>query len=448
MKGSPGSPTSSLRDHHPWVAMAFGRTHANPQRHRFVSPDFTSADASPDVTRDEVEHIEGSREPCRVLHVTQPTIAGVANVVLGLVTDQVKRGYDVSVACPDDGDLAASVSRVGVHRYHWQATRGPGLDLANEVHTLTEIIADARPDVIHLHSSKAGLAGRLAVRGRVATIFQPHAWSFQAVDGPMKIASMAWERRSARWTSAIICVSHEERALGKQAGIRGWLELIPNGVDVVRLQPPTADERQEIRRRLGLPDTPLVVCVGRLTKQKGHDLLLQAFQRVQAVIPTANLVLVGSGPDLSSLRAKASGNVIFTGARRDAIDWLAASDVVAVPSRWEGCSLVVVEAMALGRAVVATDVGGARIIGNAGATVPIGDLGAFATALQLRLQNLALAEMEGRRGRDIAERHLDDRVIAARIAALYQDVVRRQQTIRLTKHGLAKSATEHQRFSE
>src|SRR5690348_8518603 len=114
----------------------------------------------------------------RILHVCVPTVAGVPTVLLGYVKDQLARGYAVFVACPPDGWLAAAAAEAGATVLCWNAAREPGARVAGETFHLAQLIWSTRPHVVHLHSAKAGLAGRLAVRGRRPTVFQPHAWSF------------------------------------------------------------------------------------------------------------------------------------------------------------------------------------------------------------------------------------------------------------------------------
>ncbi|WP_420713241.1 glycosyltransferase family 4 protein, partial [Streptomyces sp. Tu 6176] len=106
------------------------------------------------------------------------------------------------------------------------------------------------------------------------------------------------------------------------------------------------------------PHAPLVVCVGRLCRQKGQDVLLRAWGPVAERVPGARLVLVGDGPDHDRLRDLAPPSVAFTGAVADPLPWYRAADVVVLPSRWEGMALAPLEAMACARPVVAADVGG------------------------------------------------------------------------------------------
>ena len=306
-----------------------------------------------------------------VLHVAQPTDGGVPRCVADLAMHQVAAGWDVSVACPQSGPLVTWIAEAGARHLRWDATRAPGPDTFGEVRRLSAIVRELAPDILHLHSSKAGLAGRLAARGRRPTVFQPHCWSFEAA-GALRGAAVAWERMASRWTHRIICVSQAERATGARAGIRGWYEVVPNGVDLARWPASSAEERAVTRRALGLGPGPLVVCVGRLCRQKGQDVLLDAWPLVLRPLPDAELVLLGDGPDGSSLRRRAVSRTQFAGPRSDVAAWLAAADVVVLPSRWEGMALTLLEAMARGRSLVATDVAGTReCLGDeAGGIVP------------------------------------------------------------------------------
>ena len=230
----------------------------------------------------------------RVLHLTQPVDGGVARVVTDLARAQLAAGLHVTVACPD-GPLAPALRGLGADVRHWHATRSPGPALVHEVRRLGQVIADVRPDLVHAHSAKAGLVGRLAVRGRIPTVFQPHAWSFEAVGGMTAALALRWERWAARWASQVVCVSAAERATGVRAGIGGRWTVVPNGIRPERFHPAPVDTvRSGVLPGVD-PAAPLVVCVGRLCRQKGQDVLLDAWDSVSRRVPDARLVLVGDG---------------------------------------------------------------------------------------------------------------------------------------------------------
>jgi glycosyltransferase involved in cell wall biosynthesis len=335
----------------------------------------------------------------KVVHVTQPVEAGVAKVVLDLVVAQRAVGWDVHVICPPDGWLPDQLGET----HPWRATRSPGSALLETVR-LRKLLRDLRPDVVHLHSSKAGLTGRLAVRGRTPTIFQPHLWSFRLADGLLRRACERWEAFASRWTHQLVCVSDDELASGRAAGVTAQAEVVCNGVDTTGLWPL---DRSAARQRLGLPERPTAVCVGRLAPQKGQDLLLAAWPAVLAEVPDAQLVLVGDGP-MRTAWQQDHESVRWWGHSDDVADFYAAADVVVLPSRAEGMALVPLEAMACGRAVVAFDVGGVRqSLGSAGAVVAREDTAGLGRALADRLADRSLADWEGRTGRRRVETLFD-----------------------------------------
>ncbi len=289
------------------------------------------------------------------------------------------------------------------------------------------MIEDVRPDLVHAHSAKAGLAGRLAVRGRIPTVFQPHAWSFEAVGGTTAELALRWERWGARWASRVVCVSAAERRTGVRAGVTGRWSVIPNGIDTERFHPAAVGT---VRTAL-LPDVdpaaPLVACVGRLCRQKGQDVLLRAWEGILQRVPDARLVLVGDGPDLDGLRTRAPGSVLFAGAVTDTLPWYQAADLVVLPSRWEGMALAPLEAMACGRPVVVTDVDGARESLPPGLVprclVPPENPAALAGAVAGLLLDPLLRESLGHQGRRHALSTHDVRHTAEAVAGVYRDLL-------------------------
>jgi glycosyltransferase involved in cell wall biosynthesis len=373
--------------------------------------------------RGKMSRVSGSLS---ILHVSQPTEGGVGRYVADLAADQVTRVWRVVVASPTYGDLAAETAAAGAAHIRWTAGRAPGPGSLLDATRLSRIVRDTKPDLVHLHSSKAGFAGRLSLRGRLPTIFQPHAWSFEAVRGPVRPAAIAWERSAARWATVVLCVSEEERERGEDHGIHGRWRVIPNGVDLEKWTEAGDAERAAARARLGLEDRPTVVCVGRLCRQKGQDLLLDAWSDVREAAPRAQLALVGDGPDEDALLRRAPVGIIVAGKRLDVEDWLAAADVVTLPSRWEGMSIGMLEAMARGRSVVATDVAGAReaLGGDAGAIVPVEDRTRLSEELVARLIDRSRAAAEGRAGRERAVRYHDLRGMIEAVAELSSSTAR------------------------
>ena len=238
--------------------------------------------------------------PTSVLHVTQPVVEGVARLVIDLTRAQMAYGWRVHVACPGSSWLATQVLQAGALHHPWPARRSPTRGLPHEARVLREVVRAVDPDLVHLHSSKAGLVGRLVIRGRRPTLFQPHAWSFLHGGPFTRMAAAMWERAAARWVAVVVCGSDAERGIAAERGVFAPTVVVTNAVDVARYTDIGADRRRA-RQRLQLADAPTVLCVGRLTAQKGQDVLLRAWPAVQSRVPRAALVIVGDGPDRARL---------------------------------------------------------------------------------------------------------------------------------------------------
>jgi glycosyltransferase involved in cell wall biosynthesis len=359
----------------------------------------------------------------RILHVSQPVTTGVCTVVSGLADYQASRGHQVHLASPR-GELPNMVAHAAIW-HEWSATRQPGASIICEVSRLRAIVRDVEPDLIHLHSSKAGLCGRLVVRGRIPTVYQPHGWSFLAVDGAAARMARLWERHSARWATSIVCVSDAEEQIGKATGVRPpHYDQCPNAVRMADFGSLTRDEA---RATLNLdPHSPLVLFVGRLARQKGLDLLLDAWEFVREAIPGSTLLVVGDGPEMPEVKRRASGmngSVLIAGARQDVSTWYSAADLVVLPSRYEGMALTPLEAMASGVSVVGFDVQGfAESMGATGSVdvvLPVGDTGALAASICRRLRESDLRFAEGRRNRLHVSTHHNATQAAQRMENVY-----------------------------
>ncbi|MCX4746103.1 glycosyltransferase [Kitasatospora sp. NBC_01287] len=362
-----------------------------------------------------------------ILHVSQPVDGGVAQVVTDLVRGQRAAGHRVLLACPPGGRLGPRAGAAGAELLEWPARRAPGPSVPGEAARLRRLVQAAAPDLVHLHSAKAGLAGRLALRGRIPTVFQPHAWSFAAATGTLATASTRWERYATRWAAAVLCVSEQERQDGEAAGISAPFAVVPNGVDLAHHTP---TERRAARLSLGLDlSEPLAVCVGRLCRQKGQDVLLASWPAVLRRVPSARLALVGGGPDAQALAAQARAlpepyRVHLAGEVADPRPWLAAADLVVLPSRWEGMALAPLEAMAMARPVIVTEVPGAREQlppeQRETGLVPVEDPAALTDALAEALADPLECARRGVAARAwVAGRH-DVRTVVARVSELYQ----------------------------
>jgi glycosyltransferase involved in cell wall biosynthesis len=322
--------------------------------------------------------IDSKRKPARILIVSQVTVDGVAACVRDLVQAAIGAGYQVTVACPAAGHLSAWVRQRGAAWERLEMRRSPH---PSDILAMMRLRRLARThDLVHLHSSKAGVAGRLAVASlgprRPPVVFTPHGWSW-LVGGRLAPLYRWTERVVLPLATAVVAVSEEERAHGQAVlGPRAARILVnPNGVDARRFTPegPAADR----------PEAPLLVCVGRLCHARAPDVAVAALALMRT--PSARLRLVGDGEDRAAVEALVTalgldGRVEFSGFRPEPAPDLRAADVVVIPSRYDGMALVLLEAMACGAAIVATRVPGTSALGEAGQLVPVEDPRSLAEA--------------------------------------------------------------------
>jgi len=229
------------------------------------------------------------------------------------------------------------------------------------------------PDLIHTHSSKAGFLGRQAAHhlGMRNVLHTPHVFPFQWATGWRGRVYLALERQTARFTRAIICVGPGQRddALARGVAEPEKLVVIRNGIEPPA--PISPQQRAAQRAALGLaPETPAVGMVARLAPQKGVGIFVRAAARVLEKKPEAVFLLVGSGPLEGDVRRRAAELKLppekfrLLGHRQDAESLYPVFDVLVLSSLYEGLPYVLLEAMAWGVPVVATDVLGSRDVVN------------------------------------------------------------------------------------
>lgn len=344
-----------------------------------------------------------ARQSSRILIVSQVTVDGVAVCVRELVQAAVSAGYQVTVACPSAGDLPAWVQQRGAVWKRLEMRRPPH---PSDILAVTRLRRLARiHDLVHLHSSKAGVVGRLAVaslgRRRPPIVFTPHGWSW-LVGGRLAPLYRWTERVVFPLATAVVAVSEEERANGQAVlGPRAARIVVnPNGVDSCRFSPegPAA----------GRSDAPLLVCVGRLCHARAQDVAVAALALMRT--SSARLRLVGDGEDRAAIEKLVTtlgldGRVEFSGFRPEPAADFRAADVVVIPSRYDGMALTLLEAMACGAAIVATRVSGTSALEGAGQLVPVEDPKSLAEAVDALLADPRRRRLLGAAARERAVGH-------------------------------------------
>jgi glycosyltransferase involved in cell wall biosynthesis len=308
----------------------------------------------------------------RILHILEATYGGTRRHVLDLLPALQRQGAQCtliysSLRNPNYGHDAACHERDGVATFEIPMTRGwGGATDVRAARALGAHLQGRNYDVVHCHSTKAGVLGRLAVLAaahRTPVVYTPHCLAF-TTGLPVRQRQIArWaEKLLAPLTTRFIAVSRHERGAMLMASLcrPERASLIYNGIDLEAFAALPVVSRES----MGLSTADFVIgCFGRLTPQKNPAALVRALPLVRELASQARLMLVGGGEEEAALRQLAARlrvdeNIVWTGEIDDPRPLYALCDVVAQPSRWEGCPYSVLEAMAAGRPVVARRVGG------------------------------------------------------------------------------------------
>lgn len=300
--------------------------------------------------------------------ITKFTIGGAQETVLALAKSLIDDGWAVTIITGRDGlgiegDLIGDAKAAGIDVViaGWLRRRPSPAD-AMAVVSLYLILRKLRPAIVHTHSSKAGIVGRIAARaaGTPAVVHTAHGWSFhEGMPTLVRWVMITIERLLARITDVVVVVSLADRTIGEELcriRPRGY-QLIRSGIEV---------EAYAASASVAMPkNTPRIGTVTRFASQKDPDTFLRAAAIVSSNRRDAIFEMVGTGPLLASAEVLAetldiSDRVSFAGPSRDVAAVLTTFSVFCLTSIWEGLPRVLLEAAAAGVPIVATNLPGVR----------------------------------------------------------------------------------------
>ncbi|MFB6273388.1 MAG: glycosyltransferase family 4 protein [Salinibacter sp.] len=368
-------------------------------------------------------------KPKVLLLVTLSERGGAQHVVYQMASHLSER-YDVTVGCGPGDALVEDLQSEGIRAIEFPT-------ITRYVHPIRDPWAFVkiyrwlrreRFDIVHCHSTKAGLLGRIAAwMAKVPIIvFTAHGWAFAEGRALWKrwVIALA-ERMVARISTRIICVSRYDKQLALQFRVarEDQMTVIHNGIDPTPFMN-ASDVR--VREELELASGPTLTFVGRLVHQKNPFALLQAMRTVDH----GRLLVVGSGPYGARMHTYVQhhgleGRVVMTGQREDIPELLSASDLFVLPSRWEGLPLTIIEAMMAGLPVITTDVGGNPELvehGVNGLLVPPNDVEALASAIRRLSHDESLCKQMGEAGQAKAMEMFGHTRMLTAVETLYGDL--------------------------
>ena len=378
-----------------------------------------------------------------ILHIiTRLIVGGAQENTVASCAAQVAGEHDVTLAFGPiygpEGSLLPEARATGARLVEIASMRRAVLPFhdVSSYRALRRLVRRVRPDVVHTHSSKAGVVGRAAAWAEhvPAVIHTIHGLPFHDRQPALvRNAYIAAERWAARRCHVLIGVTQASCDAFQVKGIgqASQFTVVPSGVDLSAFSSPTPGKRAQVRREMGIPDqAPVVGLVARLDPLKGQDDLLDAVPTLQQRHPELRVVFVGDGWHRAALEARVrneglAGRVIFTGlvspARVGAL--LGAMDINTLPSYQEGQPRTLVQSLLCGCAIVAYDSGGIGevcIDGQTGRLVRAGDRTALAGAIGWLLDRPEKRRALAESGRTLAAQKFDVRVMTRRLQEIYE----------------------------
>jgi glycosyltransferase involved in cell wall biosynthesis/ribosomal protein S18 acetylase RimI-like enzyme len=378
-----------------------------------------------------------TKRPVRVAHLTTTDVT-LQYLLLGQLRRLRDAGYEVTgISAP--GAHAVTLEAAGIRHLAWRnATRS--WSLAADLRAFAELwrlLRRERFDLVHTHNPKPGVIGRVAARlaGVPLVVNTVHGLYATPEDRLVKRAAvLGLEALAARCSDLELYQSEEDLDWARRIRLvpPGRAELLGNGTDLKRFDSDRIDPRRvaELRAELGLPNEALVVgAVGRLVEEKGYRELFAAARAVRAQNPDVRFLVVGS-PDLDKADAitqaeleLASAEVCFAGWRDDVDDLLAVMDIFVLASWREGMPRSAIEAAALARPMVLTDIRGCREVARhdrEALLVAPHDPAALAAAILRLAGDPALRSRLAQAARHRAQERFSEEMVAKRVVESYR----------------------------
>ena len=369
----------------------------------------------------------------------------VRHFLLPLIDGMREKGWQVTVVC-SDGPFVPELRSRGYRIENIRIARSMNpLAVMRSFVVLVQFFRRERFDVLHAHTPVAALIGRVAAKltGIPLVIYTAHGFYFHEEMSRWKYRLfVALERFGGYFTDLLLAQSTEDAndAVKESIAPRDRVLAIGNGVDARRFDPLKAGTGGAVRKALGIPEAAYVVgCIGRQVREKGIGEFLQAAGLLAVRYPQIWFLLIGErlisdhsqsiDAEMAAAKVALGERLVAPGARNDIPECLAAMDLFCLPSWREGMPRTIIEAMMMGKPVVATDIRGAReevVPGGTGVLVPTRSPSLLAEAIARFIDEPGMGRRLGAAGRERALMLYDEKgVVALQLARIEREAKQR-----------------------
>ncbi|HAJ34039.1 MAG TPA: hypothetical protein DCK79_11950 [Candidatus Atribacteria bacterium] len=373
----------------------------------------------------------------RILEIVASSQGGAAEHIFCIAKGIDRSKFDLTVVMPEDNGNVnfTDLRRLKIRVVSFNVFSRFSL---KEFLNLRDFISRGNFDIVHFHGTRAALFGRLAailIWQRPKILYTIHGFHVVHYRNLLKkLFLLLLERILNLFTDVIVCVSHSDRESVIKMGLarNDNVKIIWNGIDIERFRNISLDKNVKKNELRIPPNAFLLTMIGRLHPQKDYFTLISAFKLLQRELSNFYLLIVGDGPMREELKSYAKNlglndKIVFVGTRRDIPEILSITDIFILSTLWEGLPIVLLEAMAADKPVIASDVCGNREIvvdGETGILVSPRDPEMLAQAVTRLVKDRKMSKKMGQKGLIRVKNNFTLEEMVQKIENLYYELTR------------------------